>query len=123
LSTKISFLGSDKFVPGSCVLYKTFLAKDQVSIKNQTAENELVKLASMLCLEHNIVNVMSRFGYDSIKMNIPSCAIPDPKWFPGLYQCTKEIQLPDINVIMYRTEDEEQDSISMNIINPRRIYI
>jgi glycogen debranching enzyme len=129
--TIIESLGN--FEPGSIVLYRTWVAgcgldskldivkhMDDLSltvVPKDTYPGILEHLWLSLGLQdHNVgVEIMSRLGGDLFESGIPWSCTAQPRFLPGLHDAVKRLNMVEINVLLYRCNSEEKDTIGEGV--------
>jgi Central domain of human glycogen debranching enzyme len=114
-----------KFIPGSIVLYRTWVAGSSVnaetedgklpSVPSDPSVGVLEQLWSALGMDDkNLgVEIMSQLGADILDSGIPWCATSRPRWLPGLKDAVKNLSPQEINAVLFKVAPEERDLIGM----------
>ncbi|KXS11729.1 glycoside hydrolase family 133 protein [Gonapodya prolifera JEL478] len=118
---------TENFVPGSVVLFRTSVVGSGIDTqsvsrsrvasnreRSGTTEGKLARLWSLLGFENEqaIFQMMVNIGSDPFTA-VGKGWFGDEKahWPPGLFEAVKELQITDLNIVLYRSAAEEGDGI------------
>ncbi|KAI8914340.1 glucanotransferase domain of glycogen debranching enzyme-domain-containing protein [Gorgonomyces haynaldii] len=110
----------DNFNPGSIVIYRTFVeqqSSETTIVVGKTGKEEpsvFERLWSSLALDNhnNGIKFMLRMGYDALAAPRPWFRTEtDHMWPPGLLDAVKDLNLAELNLLLYRSYPEEKETM------------
>jgi hypothetical protein len=112
---------NSKFIPGSIVIYKTsvyrrnedviFIPFQETILLSPNSDNVFDQLRASLGMDsrNGAIRVMVHLGYNFINTDLWYPSV-DSIWPPGLLECINDFGYAEINLVMFRSSQEEKET-------------